>query len=626
MSTYNDFVRRLEEIRRLSTPSMKGIPDAEQYSEKLKSNFTRIGELARQNRVFLNSVFFPVIRSDKPLSSDESSALMSFGEELLSAFDVENLDLALMAIVSERLLNDAEMKKDFLLTIQRLDVRMDTCYALMTMIGRTHVHLEVPDRYRQEGLRIGHFFLDLLDHDKFENLLDETSREIILTDVRYMSVFYEGLTADNPLQQAHKPLLDRVLALAEDPFYHRLAPHFNWRYFRYRALNYYSKLTDLCNSVGYDREALETICERTEAYVRLWQSDPEYYRQFDNERQVQMLLYRNRYLAGKMDVEDYHDKLIDLYNQRESERYDLNGIYENLQIPAEVICLYDPEHLSQAQMERLDVFYRDMILYAYRMPNENSLSSLLEFYISIIDRFIDIPGGIPFETMVLNCLAALHPPTYIHSVMVGRIASCLCRRLVDVDPGQLVGILGCQSVEDVRRQREALCDFVCHAGFCHDFGKLAIIDTIFIYGRNLFDMEFDLIQTHPLIGQKMLAAHASTRAYADVAAGHHIWYDNSRGYPREINTANSPIKPIIDLVLCADCMDAATDSIGRSYKAGKTFDAFLEEIEPELGAHYAPWLWPLLTESRAEIQTLLTEGRRETYRDTYYLLRSMTGI
>ncbi len=624
MSGYNGFVQRLEEIRRLSSPSMKGIPDAERYCETLRQNFIRIGELAQENRSFLNAVFFPTIHADRLLSSDETTDLLSFGETLLSAVDVENLDLALMSLLSERLLEDAEKREDISLTIQRFDIRMDTCYALMSMMGRSRFASDISDRFRQEGLRIGHYFLDLLDRERHGLCLDEKSREIILTDIRYMAVFYEGLAAENPVQLEEPAFLDRILAMADDPFCHHLAPDLNWSYFRYRALNYYSKMTDFCNARGFGTDALNAICDRTEAFVKLWESDRAFFSQFDNERQIRLLLYRNRYLAGRISEEEYHDELISLYRQRDPDRYDLNGIYENLQIPAEAICLYDPAHITPLEASRLHILYRDMIRYAFRMPNGNSLSTMLEYYIHIIHRFIEVPGEITFEDMMLDCLAALHPPTYIHSVMVGKIARCLCENLIDREPALLIGVLGCATAEDVLLRRQELCEFVAHAGFCHDFGKLAIIDTIFVYGRNLFDVEFDLIKTHPLAGYELLKRYNSTRAYADVAAGHHRWYDNSRGYPETFDTSISPIKPIIDLVLCADCMDACTDSVGRSYRAGKTFDDFLEEIRPEPGTHYAPWLWPILNDADSSIRNLLTEGRRETYRDTYYLLSKMT--
>ena len=46
---------------------------------------------------------------------------------------------------------------------------------------------------------------------------------------------------------------------------------------------------------------------------------------------------------------------------------------------------------------------------------------------------------------------------------------------------------------------------------------------------------------------------------------------------------------------------------------------------PECGDHYPPWLRDLLTdpETARGLQSLLEEGRRETYQSTYGLLSRM---
>lgn len=624
MTQFSDYIARLEEIRRLSSPSMQGIPNEDSYSERLRDNFTQIGRLAKDNRAFLNAIFFPTIAEGHELSAEDIDNLIDLGESLLSSAAVENLDLPIVSLITERLLKDAEDRGDLAATIRRLDARMDTCYALTTLMGRANANPETANAFRREGLEIGQRLIGLLDHESFERL-DPESREVVLTDVRYMAVFYDGLPHDDPSQGKELDLLERVLRLADDPFYLEKAAGFNWRYFRYRALNYYAKTTDLCNARGFDGDALARICDRTEQFLALWQSDPEYFSQFDNEKQVTMIVYRNRYLAGRIDLNTYHDKLLALYRRRDPGQYDLNGIYDNLQLPAEAICLLREDDLPEDSALRLSQIYRDMIRYAFRMPNSGSLSSLLEYYISIINRFIEVPGGLTFEEMSLQCLAALHPPTYIHSVMVGKLTRCLCDHLIDRNPGVLTGLLGCESADEVVARRDEITDFVYHASRCHDFGKLPIIDTIFVYGRNLFEMEFGLIRSHPRSGYDLLRRHKSTRAYADVALGHHRWYDDSRGYPEHFNTAQSPLKPIIDMVLYADCMEAATDSVGRSYRSAKTFEDFIAETTPEFGTHYAPWLQALITapEVRADMERLLGEGRRETYRNTYHLLKKM---
>jgi HD-GYP domain-containing protein (c-di-GMP phosphodiesterase class II) len=173
--------------------------------------------------------------------------------------------------------------------------------------------------------------------------------------------------------------------------------------------------------------------------------------------------------------------------------------------------------------------------------------------------------------------------------------------------------------------RHRLIDFAYHAALCHDFGKLFIIDTIFVYGRDLLDMEFDEIRQHPDIGYMLLSANSSTKQYADVARGHHVWYDGSQGYPDAFDTSGNPLKTVIDIVALADCMDAATDSVGRSYREGKTLEKYEQEVILGAGTRYASWGPDLLRDARtrSELEYLLGEGRLNLYRETYQLLSSL---
>ena len=144
------------------------------------------------------------------------------------------------------------------------------------------------------------------------------------------------------------------------------------------------------------------------------------------------------------------------------------------------------------------------------------------------------------------------------------------------------------------------------------------------YGRVLRE---NFVRIGKLAGKnrELLRRYPSTRQYAEVALGHHKWYDNSRGYPEEFDTSGSPLKALIDLVMCCDCLDAATDTVGRSYNRGKTTEEFLEEVREGSGTRYAPWLVDLLAreEVRADINFLLQRGREQNYQDTYLLLRNV---
>jgi HD-GYP domain-containing protein (c-di-GMP phosphodiesterase class II) len=420
-------------------------------------------------------------------------------------------------------------------------------------------------------------------------------------------------------------MLRASMEIAKDPFYTELMPDFDWRYYRYRLLDYFAHLTDICNLRGMEGEQLTEICERSEEMWNLWHSDPDYFSELDKESYVAQLLARNRYYAKKMTPEAYRNKLLEIYHNRDKSLYDVCGVIENIQVPIELFGLCGKIHISEADKMLIYRLDYNVLAYVFHMPNSSALSVMLEHSAHFFRHFIEFPGGTRFERMMLRFLAATHPPTYVHSRMVARISTCLCGYLIDHAPELLIGVEGCSTAEEVLQKRDTILWFVWHAALCHDTGKIFIMDTIFVYGRKLLDMEFDLIKTHPKVGASILKRFPSTEKYADVALGHHKWYDNSRGYPEEFDTSASTVKTVIDLVQCADCLDAATDTVGRSYSHGKSLDEFCAEVREGSGTRYAPWLPDLLSEPevREDIGFLLSEGREKEYYDTYQQLKTI---
>lgn len=116
------------------------------------------------------------------------------------------------------------------------------------------------------------------------------------------------------------------------------------------------------------------------------------------------------------------------------------------------------------------------------------------------------------------------------------------------------------------------------------------------------------------------------RRYANIAKGHHKWYDNTKGYPEDFDTGKVPEKVIIDLVAVADCIDAATDTVGRSYNRGKTLDDMKAELTEGAGTRYTPYIVELLEDEKVcrDITYILTQYRERLYRNTYMRLQQVT--
>ena len=624
-SFYDQYVERLIQIRSLSSPSLNGIDKGSEYNKRLRDNFVRIGQLAAENRAILDEYLFPLLNRDNELTEEETSEIDSFEEKLVTAENAESLDLPIAAIVSERLLHDSSKKGQMLPKLRWMDAYISVCYALMNMTSRLNEYPEIAGHYRKKGLELGELFLALREKENFQKIESPEARELILTNARFTVAFYENLAGDREANIKNLEMLRASMEISEDPFYTELMPDFDWRFYRYRILDYFAHLTDICNLRGMEGEQLAEICERSEEMWDLWHSDPEFFSGLDKESYVAQLLARNRYFAKKMTPEAYRDKLLEIYHNRDNSLYDICGVVENIQVPIELLGLCGKIRISEANKLLIYTLDYNVLAYVFRMPNSSTLSVMLEHSSHFFRHFIEFPGGTRFERLMLRFMAATHPPTYVHSRMVAHLSTCLCGHLIDRSPELLIGVEGCATAEEVIQQRDTILWFVWHAALCHDTGKILIMDTIFVYGRKLLDMEFDLIKTHPKVGASLLKRFSSTAKYADVALGHHKWYDNSRGYPEEFDTSESPVKTVIDLVLCADCLDAATDTVGRSYSRGKSLDDFYAEVREGSGTRYAPWLPDLLSEPavREDIEFLLTEGREKEYYDTYELLKTI---
>ncbi|MBO4336595.1 MAG: HD domain-containing protein, partial [Lachnospiraceae bacterium] len=622
---FDRFVDRMAKIRYLSSPALYDFDDAQDYAGRLRRNFETIGTLASENREMLDNLLYPILESNEELPEELVDDMSEFGEKLLSLAgsgnDFENLDIPIMTLVTERLAADAEKKKDMPNMIRQLDAAFISYYSLMNITARISANPEICEGYRNRGLKIGDFFLDMVKKEKFLTVPNEELRNLVLMDARFVSALYENC-CDEESNNKYLDLLDRMMKISADPFYAKAVPGFDWKYFQFRVLSYYLQATDDGNKRQFNKEQIKRILAAADAVETLIASDRAYFKSVPGADAIPFLCARTRFFAGQISEAEYRSELMKEYERRDSSDFGPDGNFDNILIPLEFLSLFSKRRSSEDRL-LLKTFYRNISAYMFGMPNAGALSFLMEYFTGIVQRFYEIPSILTFEDFGLQTLAALHPPTYIHSMMVGQITECLCGYVIENMPEVLVGVLDTKSTEEVVRKRNAILSFAYHAALCHDFGKILIIDTIFVYGRRLLDFEFDIIKSHPVLGSELLKKHESTKAYADVALGHHRFYDDSRGYPEEFKTSESKDKAIIDIVMCADCMDAATDSVGRSYNKGKTLTEYIKEVEKECGTRYAPWLPKLLSDTnlRADLMFLLSEGREANYRDTYLLLK-----
>jgi len=202
--------------------------------------------------------------------------------------------------------------------------------------------------------------------------------------------------------------------------------------------------------------------------------------------------------------------------------------------------------------------------------------------------------------------------TYLHSAMVRNLGEAIGREIMRVNPEYYDTL-----PEDAK---ENPIEFIKTSALLHDIGKTSITNVIKTQGRKLSDDEFSAIMRHPESGYNMLDEDEALQCYADVAIAHHKFYDGTGGYPKNYDNLASPYKAITDIITICDCLDAATDYLGRNYKRAKTFDDVMEEFRRDKGTRYCPFIVDLIDESprlRNELRYIVGEGRVDTMYKAY---------
>ncbi len=614
----NEYAELIAEIRLLSAVTLDDTSGSEDYEKKLAENFKTIGAYGLQSRRILTDHLYPLLAQIKPFDRNTVNVLQDFCDLLLDPPSGEELDLFLLYEVSRRLLTDPTVCEDDDLYARQLNMHISTCYSCINRCARVTVTRDITDHFQKQGLRAAEEALKILDDRPRYLALSEVGKSYILRAVRFYSALYDTFYYTEDSNRARYEALVYALRISEDAWYRDCTPAYDWKLHRIRCLEHMGQLTERGNRWGFSQKNCRQICSHLSELKELHDSDPEAVRSILPEEHYQLILLRNSYFAGEISVETYRNRLLSMYGDFSGDSYDMYGVQMNLLLPVEYMSTLRGERFSTKTDDILQGIYDRVLDYIRRSANNDAFNFLQEYLMGFLEEFIELPGRMTFADVSMRCLAALHPVTYVHCLQVADITLCLTRHLLKAHPELFAEELRHCRRADVANETYLMLQRAYDNGLYHDMGKITMIDTIFTYGRDLLEREFELIRLHPEMGSMLLKKHTSTKAFAEVARTHHIWYDCTDGYP----AAEDHYSVFSSLVEAADCIDAATDSIGRSYRSGKGFEEICDELNDGINTHYAPFIAELLGQEQVkkDLLFLLTEGRRNQYRNAYITL------
>ncbi|MCF7945150.1 MAG: response regulator [Spirochaetia bacterium] len=117
----------------------------------------------------------------------------------------------------------------------------------------------------------------------------------------------------------------------------------------------------------------------------------------------------------------------------------------------------------------------------------------------------------------------------------------------------------------------------------HDIGKIGIPENILNKIEPLSNEEFGIIQSHPLVGEKILSHVDFFSDYLPIIRNHHERYDGT-GYPDGLSGSDIPL--LVRIVSIADAFDAMMSD--RAYRTAFPMEKAVSEIEANKGTQFDP--------------------------------------
>ncbi len=271
-------------------------------------------------------------------------------------------------------------------------------------------------------------------------------------------------------------------------------------------------------------------------------------------------------------------------------------------------------------MERQQLMY-DFIKFIKTIGHTGKESFLCQhIYADLIDMLPVIREDDDAYNLIYQVFITRDIDALIHSMMVRKIVNCILDLVYDKKPELLIGCLGCVNTESVLKHREDIYDYMEKGSSLHDIGKICLNFITKTQTRRLDQREVDDILKHPELGASLAYKSHSLRKYIPLIMGHHRFYDDSTGYPKNYRYKEHENAFLVNILQLADCLDAATDSIGRSYKQSKSVNQVLEEFKKDAGFRYNGELISLMAADKdfvSAIEALVTAGRVELIEGLY---------
>lgn len=571
----------------------------------------QVRAIIEENTAMLRQQLFPVL--DDIVSADEEEVrhLEDFARQLGSG-GANQPDLVLHYSIRCALVTYARKWDKLDMLIQELyhaGLALFYMQEIMDRCGKV--------RYRWKmGLLFGEAASYIKQYDSIE---DPETRGYIHRSLGNLSLAYGGANREDA--QHKLDAVRRSLQILTDPAYQEKTPSLPWDRYIYTSHQERSSALNALQAGVSDPLVLREVMESAQ-YVQEFQEEDCRKRGIKPMVRWRMTHEAAQYHCGIQPLSTLLHWVEEAYVERDPTDYSENGIYHNISLPA----LYADylSHDGELRIKKKEVLlhmYRQVAQYVRSAPEDQVGELLLKYLLQFLQTFIEYPDGIQGKDFLLQLVVCRQPDAYVRFRLAAQVTELLSAQALEMRPSLLLGVLGCETTDQLLGRWKEVCRFAYEGGLLHDIGVLAFHHLLLHIGRSWLEEEREMYQYRVYAASSILARNASTRPYAAIALGYSQNYDGSGEYIPEYSRAADFNRPITDLVGIADSLVNLTDDTDPQNRQALSLNQALDEVRAGAGSRYNPEAVELLAGLEPDIADCLQQGRVQAYEEAFSLLK-----
>ena len=220
--------------------------------------------------------------------------------------------------------------------------------------------------------------------------------------------------------------------------------------------------------------------------------------------------------------------------------------------------------------------------------------------------------------MFLNTLnVASQATTFARSEVSAEMSEDIMRDVLKYKPELLVGQMGCNSIDEVKKKSKDFLKFIKEAALFHDIGMNSIASVVKSEFRPMFKEEREIFERHPEYGLQYLKLTPVLQKYKDITLGHHKWYDGKGGFPEDFDNTKSPERILTEIVSLSDGVLQLTKQLAAHHALENIGEQVIREIKAGSGTLYNPGLVELLL-AQSDISRKVRDFAEKKWADKFY--------